>query len=75
MIPYSRGLILDNSSNNYGIVKTETVFGFGPRDNQNYINNGFNSTESLEWILSHGNFSPRSLKGMNILIMILVTTI
>lgn len=62
MLPYSRGLILDNA-NNYGIVKTETVFGFGPTNHDNYANESFNSTEPLEWIIARGNFAPRSLQG------------
>jgi hypothetical protein len=61
MLPYSRGLILDNA-NNYGIVKTETVFGFAPKSD-NLVNDNFNSTEPLEWIFTHGNFAPRSLPG------------
>ncbi|KAL0811316.1 hypothetical protein ABMA28_009730 [Loxostege sticticalis] len=60
MLPYSRGLIIDNTSN-YGIVKTETVFGFGPKSD-NYVNNTFNTTEPLEWIFSQGNFGSGSVQ-------------
>lgn len=63
MLPYSRGLILDKA-NNYGIVKTETVFGFGPTSHGNYMNDSYNSTEPLEWIITRGNFAPRSLQGI-----------
>ncbi|XP_063834685.1 uncharacterized protein LOC135083872 [Ostrinia nubilalis] len=59
MLPYSRGLIIDNASN-YGIVKTETVFGFGP-NSDNYVNSTFNSTEPLEWIFTRGNFGQGSV--------------
>ncbi|PZC78357.1 hypothetical protein B5X24_HaOG202263 [Helicoverpa armigera] len=62
MLPYSRGLILDNS-NNYGIVKTETLFGFAPNGHDNYVDGGFNNTEPLEWIIASSNFAPRSLSG------------
>lgn len=64
MLPYSRGLILDNA-NNYGIVKTETVFGFGANSADNYVDGNFNSTEPLEWIIASSNFAPRSLQGNN----------
>ncbi|KAL4708547.1 hypothetical protein ACJJTC_014155 [Scirpophaga incertulas] len=62
MIPYSRGLILDNT-NNYGIVKTETLFGFAPKSD-NYVNSTFNSTEPIQWIFTRGNFGARSLPGL-----------
>lgn len=62
MLPYSRGLILDNT-NNYGIVKTEAVFGFGPLNNSNYVNDNINSTKPLEWILTSEDFHERSLQG------------
>ncbi|CAB3222921.1 unnamed protein product [Arctia plantaginis] len=64
MLPYSSGLIVDKA-NNYGIVKTETVFGFSPTSHGNYMNDSFNSTESLEWIITRGNFAPRSLQEVN----------
>lgn len=60
MLPYSRGLILENT-NNYGIVKTETLIGFGP-NRDSYVRQ-INSTEPLQWIFAHENFAPRSLKG------------
>lgn len=59
MLPYSRGLL--DSSNNYGIVKTEALFGFGP-SHENYVDR-INTSDPLEWILAHGNFAPRSLQG------------
>ncbi|RVE43866.1 hypothetical protein evm_011482 [Chilo suppressalis] len=59
MLPYSRGLILDNTSN-YGIVKTETLLRFGPK-NGDYVNNTFNSSEPLDWIFTHGNFGQGPL--------------
>lgn len=62
MLPYSRGLILDNT-NNYGIVKTEAVFGFGPLNNSNYVNDNINSTKPLEWIFGSEDFHGRSLQG------------
>ncbi|KAH9644670.1 hypothetical protein HF086_011839 [Spodoptera exigua] len=61
MMPYSRGLILDNTSN-YGIVKTETVFGFAPNSHDGYVDGGFNSTEPVQWIIANSNFAPRSLQ-------------
>lgn len=63
MLPYSRGLILDNASN-YGIVKTETLFGFAPTSHDKYVDTSFNSTEPVEWIIASSNFAPRSLQGM-----------
>lgn len=62
MLPYSRGLILDNA-NNYGIVKTEAVFGFGPLNNSHYVNDNLNSTKPLEWIFASEDFHGRSLQG------------
>lgn len=63
MLPYSRGLILDNA-NNYGIVKTEAVFGFGPLNNSNYANDNYiNSTKPLEWIFASEDFHGRSMQG------------
>uniref|UniRef100_A0A2H1V0Y6 SFRICE_001828 n=1 Tax=Spodoptera frugiperda TaxID=7108 RepID=A0A2H1V0Y6_SPOFR len=61
MLPYSRGLILDNTSN-YGIVKTETVFGFAPTSHDGYMDGGFNATEPVQWIIANSNFAPRSLQ-------------
>ncbi|XP_053619737.1 uncharacterized protein LOC128680539 [Plodia interpunctella] len=62
MLPYSRGIILDNT-NNYGIVKTETVFGFGPTNKDSFVEERFNRSEPLEWFITHGNFEARSLSG------------
>lgn len=57
MLPYSRGMILENN-NNYGIVKTETLFGFGPSSRSV----GYNRSDPVEWILAPVNME-RSLKG------------
>lgn len=65
MLPYSRGLILDNTSN-YGIVKTETVFGFAPSSHDGYMDGGFNATEPVQWIIANSNFAPRSLQGIGL---------
>lgn len=54
MLSYSQGLI---NNSNYGIVKTEALFGFGPKDNDR-----INTSKPIEWLLSH-NFAPRSLQG------------
>ncbi|KAI8423202.1 hypothetical protein MSG28_014242 [Choristoneura fumiferana] len=61
MMPYPSGLILDNS-NNYGIVKTETVFGFVP-PNHTFVNENINDTEPVEWVFKPGSFERRSLQG------------
>ena len=67
MLPYSRGLILDNASN-YGIVKTETLFGFSPTSHDKYGDTAFNSTEPMEWIIASSNFAPRSLQGNDVFV-------
>ncbi|KAI8423203.1 hypothetical protein MSG28_014242 [Choristoneura fumiferana] len=61
MMPYPSGLILDNS-NNYGIVKTETVFGFVP-PNHTFVNENINDTEPVEWVFKPGSFERRSLQA------------
>lgn len=62
MMNYPSGLILDNS-NNYGIVKTETVFGFVP-PNHTFVDENINNTEPVEWVFKPGSFERRSLQGI-----------
>lgn len=56
----SPGIILDNT-HNYGIVKTETLIGFGPNRNS-FMN--MSTSEPFEWLFTHGDFG-RSFTGKN----------
>ncbi|GBP17608.1 hypothetical protein EVAR_12314_1 [Eumeta japonica] len=65
MIPYSRALIVGNGDD-YGVVKTETVFGFTPSTDFNIT---YNSSDPLAWIFGSVGLesslqeSARTLKG------------
>lgn len=63
MLPYSGGLILDNS-NSYGIVKTDAVFGFGRQNSDGFAKDvSYNASAPIEWLITPVSVERRSLQG------------
>ncbi|KAI5645723.1 hypothetical protein NE865_02390 [Phthorimaea operculella] len=60
MLPYSRGLIPENSPN-FGIMKTETVFGFTPQQEQMFGKDILNTSDPLRWMFPNSSAEKRSL--------------